>query len=573
MKYKNANVANLLSIMKPNFSKNFKLTIVLRWCHTLRYLAFRQVFFRIYYPFKFIFFQSSTPKSFFITKAKSQPIVLFFTFTNDQNLVSEKDNSFNFLNKKKFFGTEKIDWHFLDYGLLWQFHLHYFDYLNDSDLSVEFRVGSISQWIDNKDNSNIFTHSYPASLRIINWIKFLLQNDIDNNLIYESLHRQAQRLSAFVEYNIMGNHLLVNAISLVWAGVFFDDKKMLLKGSALLRKELNEQILTDGIHFEKSLSYQSIITKQCFETIVLLQHLKTNSELIELLKEACTLLNSSLSLFQNKDGFYPNFGDANDEMSINFNELSIVAQYLRIFNTELNLHESGYRILQAAPMKLFFNLGNITSTYQPGHSHADAFSFCLYQNGAAIIVDRGVSTYNISDERNEQKATNSHNTICINNENSTDVWASFRVGDRAKVLLEMDNPNELSARLTTIKKAKHKRQIKALSEAFEIIDELNSWNEDKAVLYLHFYPDVKILKGEKYWTLPNLGIHILLDDFENSFEEEYDYCVGFNKILKAKRIVCRLSSSKHTSIIKYEQINRRNSRCSSQFYKSGCDFK
>ena len=50
----------------------------------------------------------------------------------------------------------------------------------------------------------------------------------------------------------MGNHLLENAMALVFTSVFFRDKKQWNKASKLLIRELDEQILSDGGHYELS---------------------------------------------------------------------------------------------------------------------------------------------------------------------------------------------------------------------------------------------------------------------------------------------------------------------------------
>ena len=47
--------------------------------------------------------------------------------------------------------------------------------------------------------------------------------------------------------------------------------------------------------------------------------------------------------------------------------------------------------------------------------------------------------------RELQRSTKYHNTVTINNENSSIVWSGFRVAKRARVTIEKDNKNQLKA--------------------------------------------------------------------------------------------------------------------------------
>ena len=54
------------------------------------------------------------------------------------------------------------------------------------------------------------------------------------------------------------NHLFANAKALIFAGLFFDDdesEKWLNTGLNILAREMDEQILSDGGHFELSPMY------------------------------------------------------------------------------------------------------------------------------------------------------------------------------------------------------------------------------------------------------------------------------------------------------------------------------
>ena len=108
------------------------------------------------------------------------------------------------------------------------------------------------------------------------------------------------------------------------------------------------------------------------------------------------------------------------------------------------LMDSGYRMIELWPFHLFANVGSISPTYQPGHAHADELNFELFYNGAPLIVDTGVSTYEKNDRRLLERSTSSHNCV-VSGTNSSDVWSGFRVGRRANVKIGADDDQKLTA--------------------------------------------------------------------------------------------------------------------------------
>jgi uncharacterized heparinase superfamily protein len=83
-----------------------------------------------------------------------------------------------------------------------------------------------------------------------------------------SLCVQVRYLRKRLEYHLLANHLLANAKALVFAGTYFagaEAEGWLRKGMALYRKQLPEQILADGVHFERSAMYHAIILEDLLD--------------------------------------------------------------------------------------------------------------------------------------------------------------------------------------------------------------------------------------------------------------------------------------------------------------------
>ncbi|HBU63911.1 MAG TPA: heparinase, partial [Alcanivorax sp.] len=69
---------------------------------------------------------------------------------------------------------------------------------------------------------------------------------------------QARALERQVEWPILGNHLFANGKALVFVGAYLtgeEGDRWLRRGLAILDREIAEQFLADGGHFERSPMY------------------------------------------------------------------------------------------------------------------------------------------------------------------------------------------------------------------------------------------------------------------------------------------------------------------------------
>ena len=82
---------------------------------------------------------------------------------------------------------------------------------------------------------------------------------------------------------------------------------------------------------------------------------------------------------------------------------------------------------------MILDVGSIGPDNIPAHSHADTLSFELAFDGERVLVNSGTSTYEVSQRRTFERSTKAHNTLEINEQNSSEVWSSFRAGKRAKI--------------------------------------------------------------------------------------------------------------------------------------------
>lgn len=524
--------------MKGNSHSFFSFQYTFRLLRTLRYLKFEQIFFRLYYPIKRYVYNQIPVRISYKHPSFVDKTYLFGSYIQQQSIFNIEEQSITFLNKTYHY-KDKINWRFSEYGKLWTFNLHYFEWLNDAKIDVEFCLDTIIQWIENDSKDEIFINSYTASIRIPNWIKFICKNNIDNKDIVDSLYLQSLRLYHFPEYDIQGNHLLENGIALQWAASFFKNQKFQKKANEILSKELKCQFLSDAIHFEKSLAYQSNILKNTLDLIVFLEVQDKENKLINLLKYNASQSLSIVKLMSCEATKYPHFGDSNERIAVSYSELKFVAQSLGINMLSMKLGESGFRKFHSTDLELFFNCGNICANYQPGHAHADAFSFCLNVKNIPTIVDRGMSTYEVGTQRLMERGTEAHNTLCVEGEDSAELWSSFRMGRRPNILLLKDEEEYLNVEHDAyFKKYKiqHNRSLKFSEKSISIEDKILGWNGQKCKLFLHLHPNIYICRENDDWIVKNNNFLIHFEGCEVILES-YQYCLGFNETIEAQRFV------------------------------------
>jgi hypothetical protein len=68
-----------------------------------------------------------------------------------------------------------------------------------------------------------------------------------------------------VEDDVLGNHLIRNIRALVLGGTSFGSADLTRRGIELLRRELPEQVLRDGGHYERSPSYHLVVLRDLLE--------------------------------------------------------------------------------------------------------------------------------------------------------------------------------------------------------------------------------------------------------------------------------------------------------------------
>ena len=428
-----------------------KLSLYLR---TIKYLKPIQVFWRFFYII--------IRKVHFV---KNPNVILSEVQNKKWNKINLKKSNYNNKLYLKILNTSydlrKNGWDSKKFPKLLIYNVHYFEYIlcQNKKPSKNFEQNLILDWIKkNPIGKTIGWDSYPTSLRIVNWIKWMLNENIYDKRILDSLSIQSNWLFSRIEWHLLANHLFVNAKALIFSGIFFNGKiaeSWLSKGLEILETQLDEQILEDGGHFELSTMYHGLILEDILDLINLgVSYSKSLNKSQRRFFFNLKILSTRMLYWYEKmhhpDNKISFFNDATFEISSDYIKLNQIAKKLGIKNKKGNknfnfFEKSGYFRFDKWSVVLIGDVGRVGPSYMPGHAHADTLSFEMSIDGKRLVVNSGVSTYSSSKVRLLQRGTPCHSTLNYGNLNSSEVWSSLRLGIRASTTVTkyFKNKNKL----------------------------------------------------------------------------------------------------------------------------------
>ena len=427
--------------------------------------------------------------------------------------TSYKDGAFTFIN----ITSSEPSFKKVYDSPLWGYNLNYMDYLLQPNISKEEGIALIEKFITEYSENPIATDPYPIALRTINWIKFFTKHPFNNEKFNAFLYAQYKILQDNIEYHLLGNHLLEDGFSLLFGGYYFNDEALYRKGKKIVESELKEQILDDGAHFELSPMYHQILLDRLLDCINLVSNNKVfdnQQELLLLMREKAIDMLNWLDIMTFKNGSIPLFNDSAVSIAPSSQELVKYAAKLGVIfrrNNPNKLSTSGYRKFSSQLYECVIDIGSIAPSYQPGHAHADTFGFVMNVDNQPLFMDYGISTYNATSERIREKSTSNHNTVTVLDENSSQVWSSFRVGRRAKVDILKDTLTHVIAIHDGYRayKTKHQREWKFTESEVFIKDNLvGKQNIGKAHFWLNV-DDVPVVNNENIIVLRDAIINFV----------------------------------------------------------------
>jgi uncharacterized heparinase superfamily protein len=408
--------------------------------------------------------------------------------------------------------SDAADWRGYGRPQLWTYNLHYFDDLNATDASSRrpWHQRLVERWVDeNPPSRGVGWDPYPVSRRVVNWIKWSLGGNSLSPKVRQSLAVQVRWLTRRVESHLQGNHVFANAKALVHAGLYFEGEEAevwLKRGLSLMQAQIDEQLLVDGGHFERSTMYHAGFAEDLLDTMGIMQAFGCTIDVSW--RAAAVRMVSWLEAMSHPDGGIAFFNDA---------ALGIcpAAAALREYAARLNvsleqfghtglrlLMPSGYVSIDSPPFFLVCDVAPIGPDHLPAHAHADTLSFEMSFKGRRVFVNSGTSEYGLSAERQRQRGTAAHNTLVLDGENSSEVWAGFRVARRARARLlsattehsTFDVVGEHDGYRRLRGGNLHRRRWTLTAQELSIEDTVEG-RFGSAMIYFYLHPEISVQRG------------------------------------------------------------------------------
>jgi uncharacterized heparinase superfamily protein len=478
---------------------------------------------------------------------------------------------------------------------LWLYNLHYFDDLNalDGGERNEWHQALLQRWLqENPPFSGNGWEPYPTSLRIVNWVKWLVAGNAAPPGLTQSLVTQARWLATRLEWHLMGNHLFANAKALVFVGLYFQGDEAsawLATGLKIIALELPEQVLADGGNFERSTMYHAIFLEDVMDLVNAAQCWTGSipDAHFSIWPETAARMLNWLVFMTHPDGEIALFNDAALRIAPNLAELRSYAVRLGIpgvieapcpaiadsirnpvhpktcmpnqvrhdcaptaIPRLAHFPESGYVRMEQDSAVALLDVAPIGPDYLPGHAHADTLSFELSVFEQRIVVNGGTSRYGLGAERLRERGTAAHSTVQVAGLDSSEVWSGFRIARRAYPfdLQILNEPDKLQVACSHdgYKRLNgapvHRREWVMELGSLRVADAVCGGAHSSLARYI-LHPGVQIAPdGENTWqlTLPKgqrLRAKVL---FGRAWLEPASYAPEFGVVLSTKCLAVEL---------------------------------
>ncbi len=351
-------------------------------------------------------------------------------------------------------------------------------------------------------------NGYTLAGRALAWMGALATRDLPAGFVARasaSLLEQLGFLRRNLEHDLRGNHLLRDLAALAWGARCFegpDADGWREAVAALLPRELDHQILADGLHFERSPTYHL----QVFGDLGAIWQALPDGPLRDRLADALDRMAEAAAWLTHPDGGPSLFGDGG---------LSVAPPTDALLDAWAGLGgrrpepprggrlfaDGGFAALHRPGEALILRCGPIAAEDLPAHAHADALAFEWSIDGRRVIVDAGTPEYAAGPRRLRCRGTAAHNTVTLDDADQAELFGSFRLGRRPRVV--RDDVDAGPDRLVVAAHhdgyahlpgaPAHHRRIARDGDTLHLIDRIDGGRGQLAVSRLLLHPGVRVV--------------------------------------------------------------------------------
>lgn len=405
------------------------------------------------------------------------------------------------------------------------------------------------------------TRTLDSGIRLVNILRVLIffeKNSIDyDKLIVEHLSKTCDYLfDSYISKYDGSNWGFIQMAGVYSYAVYFNDFKKKKEAFKLLKKQLEIQVLDDGLHWEKSQTYHyQIVIYLIF--IIYISKIKNEACNIQFFLKYLKKLTISVGNLNYPDNTQINFGDSDDN---EIESILSLAKYLlnedsiyavtdiskmfipnaRVKMKEKNVKRKVAKFLDSGYVHVFcdkFSFSVYNTPMSSSHTHVDYLHFNYYYN-KKIFVDNGRYTYTESIKRNYLKSAYAHNSIIIDDKSASKICGSWEYENYPDVLpiSVVNKKDSLIVKLAiydNINNALIQRQFINIEENVVIINKIKCRGNHTVKLLYNLYPNTKV-EVSKNSILLNDEIVFRISEYSIT---DGIYSAVYNEICKSKKII------------------------------------
>ena len=389
----------------------------------------------------------------------------------------------------------------VDASPLWRFNLHYFEYAialaakysNTGDISYynKFKELVISWIAANPAGQGDGWHPYTISMRLPNLFicfdlleKIFEEDTTFKDITIQSIYTQYRILIKRKEIWQLGNHYFENLKTIIICSLLFNEHEVFNRHINIFLREVSEEILPDGVHFELSIMYHKIILEDILRTASWLRQAGKPQyrELMPVIEKMV----SAMASLEKGMGKTPLFNDSGDGVAKECSALLLAANELfgvqPVYSDSFD--SSGYHKLYDNNIALMFDAGTIGPSYMPGHGHCDCLSFELSVDNKPLFVNSGTYQYQ-GKYRNYFRTTRAHNTQMVGDKEQSECWGEHRVARRVSLVKADKSAHSITASCSSFSGDKHTRSVSLKDNILSVMDRTNVKTAATVHSYLH----------------------------------------------------------------------------------------
>lgn len=370
---------------------------------------------------------------------------------------------------------------------LWNYNLHYLEFL--IPLSIKYHVTGeesykskyaeiLTSWMEASGGSEDAYEPYVISMGIPNLLigmEFL--GELEETLaqkIYASLFSRYKYLQRHLELALLANHYFENLKAIVIGSALFHEPDVYHRHFDLLLKQVKEQVLPDGMHYERSLTYHKIVLEGLLRVHKVLASSRRGKDAEKLVPWIRRMAEAAGSL-EGGFGQVPLFNDAGDNVGKPC--AALLAACRRICGDldigRAQFPDAGYYRLDQGGCKLLFDCGDIGPKYMGGHAHNDCLSFELAVGGEKVFANSGTGQYQ-GDMRRFFRSTSAHNTVMMDDREQSELWGEHRAARRISRVRAACGKSGVAGRFRSYQGDSFRRKIRWRDGTLFITDDMKS---------------------------------------------------------------------------------------------------